>query len=387
MKGTIGVLATRNLHRNLPRNMQLAMLLALILGYATWTSVNVDVQLNFAENQSLAGNGSDVSCLLKDANDTSFLPELMNIDGVANTALEKHFALESVEGLIELRAISFDNWKSAAYYQDDSFTFDDHDLSSSPLSTNNSIILERLVARSLGLSIGNTITLTHEDHSWVLLISGLFGPEPNLVTGSDGSNPEYLAERTWSYVGLEMSDALEDIIEFQSKLLIKLSSHDQASDIANELELRNYPIYKIKSYTDYSSLETSLSSTFLILHIVGVVFSTFLAIFGVWALMASIRYQRREETRSLRKRGLERSTLSNLFFWEVVPLTPFMLLGILVGFVTAFGVTFSFQGAATPLVLPQFSVGLFSLLLILPVFAAVVVTLRASCHVRKGRLI
>ncbi|MCK5116899.1 MAG: ABC transporter permease, partial [Candidatus Aegiribacteria sp.] len=370
-------------------NMQFAMLLALTLGYATWTSVNVDVQLNFSRNQSLAGNGSDISCFLKTPNDTSFLPELLDLDGVANITMEEHFTLETVAGIIDLRAISPDSWKSTAYYQDEWFTFENQNLGLSTLQNNNLIILERLIAHSLGLSIGDEITLFYEDNSWVLSIVGLFGPEPNLVTSSassDGTSPNYLAERTWSYVSIGMCDTFEGLFATQTKLLIKLSTQDLTSDVVNELELHNFPVYGIRTFEEYTSLETSLSSTFVVLHVVGVIFSTFLAVFGVWALMTSIRYQRREEIQSMRKRGMGRSTLSKLLFWEVVPLLPFMLLGILVGFVTAFGITFSFQGAATPLVLPQFSTGLFSLLLIPLVFAAVLVTVRASCHVRKGRL-
>ncbi|NWF97074.1 MAG: hypothetical protein HXY34_13110 [Candidatus Thorarchaeota archaeon] len=388
LRGTIGTLASRNLSRHQQRNLQLALVLALTVGYASWTSLALDTTILQSQERALVDNGADVSFFIRGDEDTHVMQQVLSITAVEAITIERRFTLNTVTESISLRAVTPDTWESAAYSRPEWFTFADASKGLTLLDSNNTIVLERLVAARLGLHLGDTVSLYLENHSWSLLICGLFGPTPVpiVVQGFGGSSVEYYCERTWSYVGAQFCELLQGLILPQKRALVRVSDGAMRTEVASAIDALHLPVYQIKTSEETVSLQTRLATAMLSLRLVNVVFSVIISLLGVSALMLATRESRREEIRNMLFRGFGRSSIGTLLYWEIVPLMTFMLVGVLIGVFTSVGLSQSmFQGTQVTLVSARLAVGGFSAVFIPLTMMTCVAALRLACHVTKWR--
>ncbi len=385
LKGTLGILASRNLYRNRERNAHLALILALVVGYATWTSLSLDIMTAHHREFALVENGSDISFQLSVGNNSFELEKVLDLSGVDSLAVEREFSLDAITDRIRIRGIEPQNWTSAAYYRRSWFAFNDSSQGIQSLVSNDTIILERLVAARLGLAIGDFITLSLNDHSWVLHIIGLYGPDPILVESSVGSGAEYLCEETWSYVNTQFCDALEGLIATRDRVLVRVEDSAVKSEVIHSLEMMNLPIYRIQSADDVNTLEMNLSVSLVDFRLISVLFAIPLSLLGIFSLTASVRNNRAEEIRNLQIHGFGRKRISGLLYWEIAPLMIFIMVGVAIGAFTSLGFIRGMSGPVPALVIPVFSFGIFSIIFVPFISVLCAALMRLSCYVTKWR--
>jgi hypothetical protein len=201
--GDLGALATKNVRRNPARAAAMAFLIALIVGYSFQVTGQLASEHDFAVRQTYAQVGSDISVNLASANNASHtLGVIMtNVsDSVKNATIETSFSGQAPSGnSVTLKAVEPDSWLKTAYYEGGWFSGADAAAAFNLLRTkNDTIVIERSVARRYSLDIGGFISIefgSMDGKTQKLEIVGFFGPDQS----TDQSGAFYTGFY-WSYV-------------------------------------------------------------------------------------------------------------------------------------------------------------------------------------------
>jgi len=381
--GDLGTLATRNVQRNPARAASVAFLIALIIGYSFQTIGAVASEQDYNIRRVKAGVGADISVQLTFTDNASNTANAIEeLSGVASTTLEY-----SISGTLpgqyysnQIRAVDPNKWLSIAYYENEWFSGSDAATAFQQMEANNqTIILERNIARNLKKNVGDVVTLTIGYSLLQLEIVGFFGSE--VTQQSYYIQPvQYSAGVFWSYVPLGLYESLGEGVYPSVRILVKLESGADGKSVASEI-LKFEDVSYVRSVAE--ELETYESNLLLTgslnIQRIGVVFSILAASVATGlATMVSLQ-ERKREASIMNARGLSFKQLVTMLLAENLAVVVFSaVLGVVVGLivvrgnVAAYNVTPSYSLVTHRIVFPPDSIMLLSTCVIL-IFASAII--------------
>ncbi len=342
--GDLGMLATKNVRRNPARAASVAFLIAMIVGYGFQTVGGLASEEDYIIRQVKASVGADVSVSLTDlTNATAVLGNITDLSGVESTALEYSFRGETGFQSLSLVAVSSQEWLSTAYYENEWFTGNDVTTAFQQMtSDNNTIILERTIARNLDLRVYDSITLKIGYTTMKLKVVGYFGPET-----SGGSQPVfrpsefYTSSPFWSYVPTDLYHSLENSVLAYGKILVKFEPNANGTSIATQIRDLNSSdigyVYSVAEQLEKQESDLLLSGTKNVQRI-GVIFAV-VAASAATALIALVSLQeRKKEVTIMNVRGLSFKQLITMLLAENLSIIVFsVIIGVVVGLIIVHG--------------------------------------------------
>jgi ABC-type antimicrobial peptide transport system permease subunit len=342
--GDLGALATKNVRRNPARAAAMAFLIALIVGYSFQVTGQLASEHDFAVRQTYAQVGSDISVNLASANNASHtLGVIMtNVsDSVKNATIETSFSGQAPSGnSVTLKAVEPDSWLKTAYYEGGWFSGADAAAAFNLLRTkNDTIVIERSVARRYSLDIGGFISIefgSMDGKTQKLEIVGFFGPDQS----TDQSGAFYTGFY-WSYVSNAIWEEARNYTGSSSRILIKLKDGVNSTNIAETLRKIGEPnISYVQSFSEQWEQSQSNIVTLGSLDVqrLGIVFAVLAASVGT-ALVSTVSLKERSrEAAIMSVKGLSYKQLLVMFLAENMAIVVFSLvLGAVVGMITLNG--------------------------------------------------
>lgn len=342
--GDLGALATKNVRRNPARPAAMAFLIALIVGYSFQVTGQLASEHDFAVRQTYAQVGSDISVNLASANNASHtLGVIMtNVsDSVKNATIETSFSGQAPSGnSVTLKAVEPDSWLKTAYYEGGWFSGADAAAAFNLLRTkNDTIVIERSVARRYSLDIGGFISIefgSMDGKTQKLEIVGFFGPDQS----TDQSGAFYTGFY-WSYVSNAIWEEARNYTGSSSRILIKLKDGVNSTNIAETLRKIGEPnISYVQSFSEQWEQSQSNIVTLGSLDVqrLGIVFAVLAASVGT-ALVSTVSLKERSrEAAIMSVKGLSYKQLLVMFLAENMAIVVFSLvLGAVVGMITLNG--------------------------------------------------
>lgn len=342
--GDLGALATKNVRRNPARAAAMAFLIALIVGYSFQVTGQLASEHDFAVRQTYAQVGSDISVNLASANNASqTLGVIMtNVsDSVKNATIETSFSGQAPSGIsATLKAVEPDSWLKTAYYEGGWFSGADAAAAFNLLRTkNDTIVIERSVARRYSLDIGGFISIgfgSMDGKTLKLEIVGFFGPDQS----TDQSGVFYTGFY-WSYVSNAIWEEVRDYTGSSSRILIKLKDGVNSTNIAETIRETGEPnISYVQSFSEQWEQSQSNVVTLGRLDVqrLGIVFAVLAASVGT-ALVSTVSLKERSrEAAIMSVKGLSYKQLLVMFLAENMAIVVFSLvLGAVVGIITLNG--------------------------------------------------
>ena len=363
--GELGALAAKNVRRNPARLAAVAFLIALIIGLSVQVTVQMASQEDYIVRNVRNSVGADISLTV--ANSSRGQEILTNITksvtGIRNASLECSFTAASLTdqwGRMQIRSIDPKTWADSAYYEDSWFTG-----SSVEKMLNNldkdicTIILDRSVAKQLGLSLYDTITIDFASAARPLKIVGFFGPEPqeansDIAFTSSSYGGTFFSvtgyPTFYSYVPRQLFNMTEGSIIYSvekpaTKILISLESGVNGTEVAKQIYDLDLDVYGIDSFdtqwqrsVNMDNLNTYSNLKNLELQSFGLIFAVLSASVGT-ALIALVGLKERSREATLMSvRGLSYRQLVWMFLMESIAIITFaVILGVIVGTIIAYG--------------------------------------------------
>ncbi|MFX0079967.1 MAG: FtsX-like permease family protein, partial [Candidatus Hermodarchaeota archaeon] len=387
--GGIGELATRSIKRSPERTAAIVFLLALVISYGTHTLSVLGSEQDYIYRSLHAEVGSDISAsVVPPLSGPLLVPSVENISGVESVAAEfwTYVSIGSVWD-ISLRAINASQWSQTAYYEEDWFSGVSSNLAFNALSANNlTIILQRGIAQTRNISVGDQISVWRGDNRISLTVEGFFGP-------AEFSTIETLERHgDYSIVNIELLEYLELIDGSTCRLLIECNNQVDVNDIMMQIEA--FPVIStVDSFhnklAEYS-LNPILSAPGNILRI-QVFFSFLLASAGTAIIITASLREKERDLALMAARGSSKNQTQIVLLGET---TLWILFALIIGGFSGFVVSYATLIDLTALdaFIPRNLAILFSptlflqilgLILLLMVFAIVPI-LQATRRAQKG---
>jgi ABC-type antimicrobial peptide transport system permease subunit len=344
--GDLGTLATKNVRRNPARAASIAFLIAMIIGYSFQTVGTLASEEDYVVRQVKATVGADISVLLTNlANTTAVNENVSALPGIASTTLQYYLR----EDGMALVVVSPQEWLSTAYYENEWFTGNDVTTAFQELAADNyTIILERTVASSLELGVGDFVTLQIGYAVKKLRVVGFFGPETTV-----GQQPVLRPSDTYpssfrSYIPVNLYNPLDgSVLDASKEILVKLEPAANGTAVASQIrDLNSGDISSVYSVVEQLAERESnllLSGTVNIQRI-GVIFAVVAAAVAT-ALVALVSLQeRKKEVTIMNVRGLSFKQLITMLLAENLAIIFFaVVLGVVVGLIIIHGTIVAFN--------------------------------------------
>ncbi len=338
--GDLGTLATKNVRRNPARAASIAFLIALIIGYSFQTVGTLASEEDYVVRQVKATVGADISILLTSlANVTEVNGNVSALPGIASTTLQYSIRGDGMA----LVAVDPKEWPSTAYYENDWFTGNNVGTAFQELADDNdTIILERTVASSLELGIGDFLTIQIGYAMKKLRVVGFFGPEVTV-----GQQPVFRPPDTYyssfrSYIPVNLYNSLDSgVLDASKEILVKLEPNANWTAVASQirnLDSNNITrVYSVEEQLAERESDLQLSATVNIQRI-GVIFAVVAAAVAT-ALVALVSLQeRKKEVTIMNVRGFSFKQLIKMLLAENLAIIVFAIaLGVGVGLIIAHG--------------------------------------------------
>ena len=346
--GDLGELATRSVQRNPARAASTAFLIALIIGYTFQVNGSLASEQDFTIRQIYYNVGADISVSLSSVTNTSAVIDKINgISGVSFTTVEYAFSADSGVGYMNLRAVNPNEWLDIAYYENEWFTGSDVQAAFQSLATNNdTIVLERDVAKILNLEMGNTITVDFGKTTRELRIVGFFAFEsPEITIPGVPTDMQFGYLRFWSYISDDLYEIVSDTVSgVSAKILVKLESGADGKEVADRIrelrELEEPSIGNVYSVAEQFEQQQSnaISNGMLNIQRLGVVFAVISASVGTALVTLVSLKERRKEATLMSVRGLSFKQLIVMLLTENLAIVTFaVVLGAVAGLIIVRG--------------------------------------------------
>ncbi len=383
--GELGRLASKEISRNAVRNASVAFILSLIIGYSVSTTIYSASNIDYMNRRIYSSVGSDISIkLVNPANMSYALNNISSMDNVENVAGVYSCNIHYTIGIATLKVINGSDWLSTAYYEKEWFSDSPDELFES-IETSHSIILEKLVAYKLGVNVGDHVYITVGTKDLDLIIVGLFGPEPVII--SSGGSPYAIAESTWSFVSWNtINNMLGDEFEPDyAQILIKTTNLQQSDSITNRL--KNYTTFVSSIASVYYLQQQLTKSYYLSINIrvsqLLMLFAIILAIVGSFIIVQVSLSEKRREIALISVRGFSIRQIASMLLAETSVIFIIALsLGVFIGSIMAYGGIASQRAMYSTLIIQKFAIntnviltiigfiGAIFLSIIIPVFMA-----------------
>jgi putative ABC transport system permease protein len=364
--GEMGALAAKNVRRNPARSAAIAFLIALIIGYSVQVVGVLASEQDYAIRQLQSRVGADVTVSVINATeDQTVLNDILgNVSDIQNATME--CALRQQFAGTQIKTVDPDSWLATAYYEPEWFggTTSLEDAFNQLRADNMTIILERRVAKSLNLNLGDEIGIDFPSGPRKLRIVGFFGPEPAETPGM----PTYAqyTPQTWSYAPrnlFNMSSPYSDAYiaeDFEVKILLKLNAGANGTRVAESIRNLGLEIYGVESIEEQwaeALANPSVTNNLQLLDVqrLGIVFAVLAASAGTALISAVSLRERSREAALMSVKGLSYKQLVWMFLTENVAVVTFsVVLGLSIGFIIVYGNITSANAAVSEIVKRRF---------------------------------
>ena len=337
--GDLGVLATKNVRRNPARSAAIAFLIALIIGYSVQVTGQLASEQDYAVRQIYYRVGADVGANVANASEA---PNTLNAimanvsEHVKNATIEYSIYL-STNGM-QLKAIEPHSWLETAYYENEWFSGANVETALNDLaSNNNSIILERRIAKSINLKIGDNISVSFDTVAKTLKVVGFFGPEPSDQT---------TILLSWSFIPEGLYEEVRNYTSPSTKILFKLDSGVDGESIAESIRDLDLNVSNVMSFTEEweKAQANVLVMGGLDVQRLGIVFAVLAASVGTAVVSLVSMKERGREATIMSVKGLSYKQLVVMFLTENLAVVAFsIILGVFVGFIIVYGYISSYN--------------------------------------------
>ncbi|MGQ9624466.1 MAG: FtsX-like permease family protein [Candidatus Bathycorpusculaceae bacterium] len=335
--GELGVLATKNVRRNPARSAAVAFLIALIVGYSVQVNGQLASEHDYAVRQVYYSVGADIAI---DVANVSAAPEVLEAvmanvsEYVQDAAIEYSFSASLVPSgtWVTVKAVEPSSWMKAAYYEGEWFSGTDAATAFNILALGNyTIILERSIADSANIKVGENISLSFGAMTKKLQVAGFFGPQ--------ATESQQIFSRYWSYVSHEFYNEISSYVSASAKILLKLKRGADGKTVAKLVRNIDSVSYVESFAEEWEKFQTNIISMGVLdVQRLGIVFAVLAASVGT-ALVSVVSMRERErEATIMSVRGLSYKQLVMMFLTENLALVTFsVLLGVFVGFAVVYG--------------------------------------------------
>jgi ABC-type antimicrobial peptide transport system permease subunit len=358
--GELGALAARNVRRNPARLASVAFLIALILGLSVQVTGQIASQEDYIVRNVRSNVGADLVVDVVNASNGQIVYNdiLANVSGIRNASVERSLSatLSDKYGSMTVKTIYPDSWRLSAYYEEGWFSGTSLDQMLKDLkASNNTIILDRTVAKQLNLKLYDEIGVDFSSCARKLRIVGFFGPEPPdnsgpVVYSSGYSTQQYFYSSFHSYVPADLfnmtyGSEIFRLENFETKILITLNPGVNGTQVANQIRSLSLEIYGVTSFDEQWQKSSELNdaytySNFQVLDVqsFGLIFAVLSASVGT-ALIAIVSLKERSREATLMSvRGLSYRQLVWMFLTESMAIITFsVILGAIVGVIIVYG--------------------------------------------------
>lgn len=346
--GDLGVLATKNVRRNPARSAATAFLLALIVGYSVQVTAHLATKQDYTVRKIYYQVGADIAVYIpyagnaSESNASDILTSIMeNVsDRVQDATVEYSLSAYSPTNVgITVKAMEPHSWLKTAYYEGEWFSGNDVTTAFNNLAADkNTVILERRVAKSSNLGIGEKIALKFGSVRKTLEVVGFFGPDPS-EENQAGIMPQFVANY-WSYIPEELYKELSSDVGTSPKIFLKLKGGADGEDVANDIRNLDLSINSVQSFAEeWEEEQLDVSSVGLLdAQRLGIIFAVLAASVGTALVSAVSMKERSREATIMSVKGLSYKQLIIMFLTENLALVTFsVILGVFVGLVIAYG--------------------------------------------------
>jgi len=339
--GDLGTLSTKNVRRNPARAAAIAFLIAMITGYGFQIIGSYASEQDYQIRQVKFTVGADISIQMSTLqNLSSPMNMIRNVSEVSALTAEYRFYSTQDGQYMTFIAVNPEDWLNIAYYESGLFTGGDITSAFQEMkNSNNTTILERGIAETLKLRVGDPIAVTFGSKVLSLRVVGFFGPEPSW-TPLGGSRPSY-----WSYVPEGLYQSVKNETYPSGKILVKTAVGANGTAIAKEI--RNLRLSDVSSVLSVAEiLEQQQTSYFPIpgmpplsfgsieIQRLGVAFAVLAASLGTALVTFVSLKERSREVGIMSVRGLSFKQVVGVLLVENLAVVAFaVFLGAVVGLI------------------------------------------------------
>jgi len=345
--GELGVLATKNVRRNPARSAAIAFLIALIVGYSVQVTGQLASEQDYTVRQIYCNIGADVAINVEFVDEVSHVVDtvMANISKyVQNVTIEYSFSasLPSSTSII-VKVVQPQSWLETAYYEDGWFSGKDVATAFNHLSVDeDTIILERRVAKLLSLEIGGDIALNFGNNTEILEVIGFFGPEP--VEQQQTVIGQSVFTYYWSFVSKEFYEKVRNYMStyerVSTRILLKLNDAANGKNIAENIRSLGLNIGYVESFAEeWEEAQTDIVSMGILdVQRLGIIFAVLAASVGTALVSTVSMKERSREATIMSVKGLSYKQLVIMFLTENLALVIFsIVLGLVVGLIVVYG--------------------------------------------------
>ncbi len=332
--GDLSKISMLSARRTLRRTAAIAFLIALIFGY----SVSVIGGLATLDDRRIRrirwNVGADASVWLFSDEDAKQLDEeIQGLDGVASTALERWFIVETPFLALQPRAIDPEAWGRTAYFEESWFTGSSEAALRALNESEERIIFDRGLAEFSGLDIGDNVTFEIRFNRFsTLKIVDLLGP--GMAEGGQYQPlPSFVSEAFLERYSV-------DLEVLKARILVRFEPNADAEEFKARVIGMSENVEAV--YTVAELLEAARGNIFLQgprqVQGLGIVFATLVSSAGVILVVSTTLRERQKELTLMAIRGFSFGQLFKMLVIENTGVVAFsILLGATVGYINVVG--------------------------------------------------
>jgi ABC-type antimicrobial peptide transport system permease subunit len=280
---------------------------------------------------------------------------------------------------LTLKAVDPDAWLRTAYYEPEWFSGASVETAFGALKAdNNTIILERLTAKSYNLTMGDTISVQFENATKTLRVVGFFGPEPPAQIGGMGFISGI--QSYYSFIPYNLYADPGNLTSAGAKVLARIQSGADGKAVAISIQETDTRVSSVNSFAlSFERSQTNAITTgALEVQELGIVFAVLAASVGTALVSVVSMRERSREATIMSVKGLSYKQLVIMFLTENMALVTFsVVMGVAVGVISVYGNVASSNAQSASLVTRHLIFPLDSTLLIVGcvalIFAATVI--------------
>jgi len=375
--GDIGTLATKNVRRKPARAAAIAFLIALIIWYSVLVTGQLASEKDYTKRQIYANVGADVTANVANTSEAKAILNnvLANVSGVEDATIE--YSIYAQQGSMTLKAVDPQMWLRAAYYEDEWFSGANvQDAFNELAEDNETIILERSMARSYNLTLGEEISVVFENGTKALRVVGFFGPEPSDQMGGIDFSYFLGGSSYWSFIPLNLYADPGNLTSASAKILMDIEDGTDGSTVAEDVQNLDFDISYVSSVDEvWEESQTDAATTgALEVQQLGIIFAVLAASVGTALISTVSMRERSREATIMSVKGLSYKQLVIMFLTENLALVTFaVILGLSIGLLSVYGNVSSSNALVSGLVVRHFVFPLDSTLLIVNCVALIFV--------------
>jgi len=326
---------------------------------------------DYTIRRTYAKVGADVTAEIVNVANTSQVQAvldniLVNVSGVEDATVE--YSISAQQSMLTLKAIAPQEWFKTAYYEAEWFSgASAQDAFAALAADDNTIILDRTIAKSYNLTVGDDISVEFENGTKALRVVAFFGPEPQDQTSTGIGFMPRIGSAYWSFVPINLYAYPGNLTSAAAKILMKIDAKADGAAVAKNVRNVDDSVVYVDSVANEleKSQTDAVASGALDIMQLGIVFAVLAASVGT-ALISSVSMRERSrEATIMSVKGLSYKQLVIMFLTESFALVTFaIVLGVSIGLISVYGTIASSNAQTSGLVVKHLIFPLGSTLLV-----------------------